>query len=96
MPKFQADQNSMQVIMYGPRPFAKMTLAERVRACYQHTVIRYLSGERMKNLSLCKRFGIEQKNAAQASKIISTSLAEQVIRPADPEHPRAGYVPWWA
>ena len=94
-PKFQADQSSMQVILYGPRSFAKMTLAERVRACYQHAVIRYLSGDRMKNSSLCERFGFERKNAAQATKVINGALAEGVIRTADPEHPRAGYVPWW-
>lgn len=95
-PKFQEDQSSMQVILYGPRSFAKMSLAERVRACYQHAVIRYLSGGRMKNSTLCKRFGFDKKNAAQATKVINGALAEKVIRTADPEHPRAGYVPWWA
>jgi len=95
-PKFQEDQSSMQVILYGPRSFSKMSLAERVRACYQHAVIRYLSGGRMKNSTLCKRFGFDKKNAAQATKVINGALAEKVIRTADPEHPRAGYVPWWA
>lgn len=95
-PKFQADENSMQVILYGPRSFAKMTVAERVRACYQHAVIKYLSGERMKNSSLCERFGIESKNAAQASQVIKTALNEGWIKLADPEHPRAGYLPRWA
>jgi len=94
-PKFLADENSMQVILYGPRSFANMRLAERVRACYQHAVITYLSGGRMKNASLCQRFGIERKNAAQASQVIKTGLNEGVIQVADPEHPRAGYVPWW-
>jgi predicted HTH transcriptional regulator len=95
-PKFQSDQHSMQVILYGPRSFAQMTLAERIRACYQHAVITYLSGKRMKNSSLCKRFGIQSKNAAQASQVIKASLREGKIKAADPEHPRAGYVPWWA
>ncbi len=95
-PNFQADENSMQVVLYGPRSFARMTLAERIRACYQHAVISYLSGDRMKNAGLCKRFGIESKNAAQASQVIKASLKEKIIKVADSEHPRAGYVPWWA
>ncbi len=95
-PKFQADENSMQVILYAPRPFAKMTVDERVRACYQHAVIKYLSGgERMKNSSLCERFGIDTKNAAQVSSVIKATLKEGSIKVADPEHPRAGYLPCW-
>lgn len=58
-PKFQAEESTMQVILYAPRSFANMTIDERVRACYQHAVIKYLSGERMKNASLCERFGID-------------------------------------
>lgn len=95
-PKFQADDNSMQVILYAPRSFAKMTVDERVRACYQHAVIKYLSGgERMKNSSLCKRFGIDAKNAAQVSSVIKAALKEGDIKVADHEHPRAGYLPCW-
>lgn len=95
-PIFQAEENSMQVVLYGPRSFANMTPSERVRACFQHAVIRYLSGKRMKNSSLCKRFGIKPQNAAQASAVIKAALSEEKIKVADPEHPRAGYVPWWA
>ena len=95
-PKFQAEEHSMQVILYGPRSFADMTPAERIRACYQHAVIKYLSGERMKNLSLCERFGIDKKNAAQVSKVINKTIEAGEIQAADAEHPRAGYLPSWA
>lgn len=95
-PKFQATDNAMQIILYSPRPFADMTPAERIRACYQHAVIKYLSGDRMKNSSLCERFGIDSKNAAQASNVIKLALDDGKIKAADPDHPRAGYVPCWA
>ena len=94
-PKFHADDHSMQAILYSPRPFASMNIDERVRACYQHAVIKYLSGERMKNATLCDRLGIERKNAAQASAVIKTSVDRGLIKAADAEHPRAGYVPAW-
>lgn len=73
-----------------------MTQDERVRACYQHAALKYVSGERMKNSTLCERLGIDAKNAAQASKVINQALDANLIKAADPEHPRAGYIPFWA
>lgn len=96
-PWFRGDENSMQVILYAPRSFANMTQVERIRACYQHAVLKFLSGgERMKNATLCERFGIDSRNASQASAVIKHALEAGLIKPADPEHPRAGYVPIWA
>lgn len=95
-PLFRAEGNSTQVVLYGPRGFAEMTPEERVRACYFHAVLRFLSGDKMKNASLCVRLGIAPKNAAQASAVINKTLEAGLIRVADSDHPRAGYVPHWA
>ena len=95
-PLFRGSDTSMQVILYGPRAFAHMTPDERIRACYQHSVLKFLNGERMKNASLCERFGIQSKNAAQVSYVIKKSLKAGVIKSADSAHPRAGYKPHWA
>lgn len=72
-----------------------MTIDERIRACYQHAVIKYLSGECMKNSTLCERFGIDPMNSSQATKVINAAIKSHHIQAADPEHPRAGYVPMW-
>lgn len=95
-PLFRAEESSTQVVLYAPRSFADMTPDERVRACYFHAVLRFLSGDKMKNASLCTRLGIAPKNAAQASAVITKALEAGLIRVADPDHPRAGYVPHWA
>ena len=95
-PLFRSEGNSTQVVLYAPRSFAEMTPDERVRACYFHAVLKFLSGDRMKNASLCTRLGIAAKNAAQVSAVINKTLTAGLIRVADPEHPRAGYVPHWA
>jgi len=92
----RAEENSMQAVLYGPRSFADMTPEERVRACYFHAVLKFLSGDKMKNASLCARLGIASKNAAQATSVINRTLEAGLIRVADPDHPRAGYVPHWA
>lgn len=94
-PDFQSGHDSMRVILHPPRSFADMSVAERVRACYQHAVIKHLNGERMKNASLCERFGIDKKNAAQASNVIKKALELEVIKVADTKHPRSGYEPIW-
>ena len=52
--------------------------------------------DKMKNASLCVRLGIDPKNASQATGVINKTLAAGLIRVADLDHPRAGYVPHWA
>lgn len=94
-PKFQAAADSLQVILYGPRPFADMTPAERVQAAYQHAVIKWLEGDKMRNASLCDRLGVDRKNAAQITLVIKEALNQGYLKPADPQHPRAGYYPFW-
>jgi len=95
-PDFREEGDGMRVVLYAPRRFADMTTEERIRACYQHASLKFVSGDRMRNATLCERLGIEQRNAAQASAIIKKTLEAGLIRPADPDHPRAGYVPVWA
>jgi hypothetical protein len=50
----------------------------------------------MRNSTLCVRLGIEARNASQASQVIAKTLEAGLIRVADRDHPRAGYVPHWA
>lgn len=95
-PDFRTEGDSVRAVLFAPRRFAEMTRDERIRACYQHAALKFVSGERMKNATLCERFGIDPKNAAQASVIIRECQKGGLIRPADPAHPRAGYVPFWA
>lgn len=95
-PDFRTEGDAVRVVLFAPRRFADMTPEERVRACYQHAALKYVSGQRMTNSTLRERFGIDPQNAAQASTVIRQALAVSLIRPADTTHPRAGYVPFWA
>ena len=95
-PDFRTEGDAVRTVLFSPRRFAEMTPDERIRACYQHAALRFVSGERMKNSTLCERFGIEPQNASQASVIIGQCQKAGLIRPADPAHPRSGYVPFWA
>ncbi len=95
-PDFREEGEAVRVILFAPRSFGDMTLEERIRACYQHAALKYVSGQQMKNATLRERFGIDAKNASQVSSIIRKTLEAGLIRPADPTHPRTGYVPFWA
>ena len=95
-PEFQAQGSATRTILFGPRRFAQMTTEERRRACYQHTVLRFLGDERMRNATLRERFGVAEHNAAQISGVIRLALDADLIRPADRARPRSGYVPHWA
>ena len=39
--KFEELENSFRVTMYSPKPFAKLTLQERVEACYNNTSMKF-------------------------------------------------------
>ena len=95
-PLFQPEDSTMRAVLYGPRTFAEMSPDERVRACYFHAVLKFLSGSKMKNSTLCARLGIAERNASQATLVINKALAAGLIRVADSDHPRGGYLPHWA
>ena len=95
-PEFRAERGATRVTLFGPRRFADMTAEERLRACYQHAVLRYLGGGRLRNATLRDRLGVDRRNAAQISGVIRQALRKGLIRPADTARPRSGYVPFWA
>jgi predicted HTH transcriptional regulator len=95
-PDFRTEGEAVRAVLFAPRRFAEMTTEERVRACYQHAALKHVSGQRMKNATLCERFGIDPKNKAQASVVIRQTLDGGLIRPAEPGNPKAGYLPSWA
>lgn len=95
-PDFRAEGDAVRAILFAPRSFAEMTAEERIRACYQHAALKYVGGQRLKNSTLCERLGIDPRNKAQASAVIRQATKAGLIRPADPDHLRMGYVPFWA
>jgi len=98
-PEFLGTENHTKAILFAYRTLAKMTKEERIRACYQHACLCIVSNEEMTNTSLRKRFGIESKNAAMASRIISDTLAAKLIQQHDPvssSRKHSKYLPFWA
>lgn len=84
--------------LFAPRKLNDMDSNERIRACYQHACLCLVTGSRMTNSSMRQRFGIEERNAAKASRIIAEALDANLIKPFDPEQGKkyASYLPFWA
>ncbi|EGF32779.1 putative transcriptional regulator [Oxalobacteraceae bacterium IMCC9480] len=78
-----------------------MEPVERVRACYLHCCLKYVSNEKMTNQSLKERFRLEntQTKTSSVSQIIATTVAQKLIKLDDPDNASrryAKYVPFWA
>ena len=98
-PEFRADLNKTRVILFGPRSFGDMDRTERIRACYQHCALLWVSMRPMTNQSLRERFGLPKRSAASVSQVISAAIQGKFIKlyPDMPKSRRyARYVPIWA
>jgi len=93
-----ADSASTKVIVSGPKSFAAMDKEERIIAAYQHACLNFVSGKDTNNASIRQRFGIEEKNKSQASRILRDAKDSELIVPFDASvgSKSMRYVPFWA
>jgi len=88
-----------RITVYSYRTLNNLDKKEKIRACYQHACLKYVSNEKMTNQSLRNRFKIENKNYPIASRIIRDALTDGVIKEDDPQSKSrkyASYIPFWA
>jgi len=84
--------------LYAHKKLSDMDSKDRIRACYQHACLCFVTGRRMTNPSLRQRLGIDQKNASQASRIIKETLIAEMIKLYDStvRLRDRSYLPFWA
>lgn len=97
-PMFEVAGSNTRSTLFTPQPLSKMDKTARVRACYLHACLKYVQHEYLTNSSVRKRFGIDVRNSAVASRLIKEALDEGVILAYDPSAaPRLmKYIPSWA
>lgn len=98
-PNFLEYDNGTKVILYSYKKLSEMDRDDKLRACYQHACLQYVSGEKMTNESLRTRFNIEKKNAAIASRILSDAVVSELIKEYQPNSDSRrykSYLPYWA
>ena len=98
-PDFRVTEHSTVAVLLGPRSFADMDPQDRIRACYQHACLCYVSGTRMTNASLRKRLEITAANYPMVSRVIRDTLNAKLIKlyaPGRQSRKDTSYVPAWA
>lgn len=97
-PLFERTGESTRSILFSHRPLSKMDRNDRVRACYLHACLKYVSRESLTNASLRERFGVDTKNSAMISRFIKEAVDAGRIIAEDENAGRRfmSYVPWWA
>ena len=88
-----------KVVLYAQQRLNDMDKNDKIRACYQHCCLKYVSNEKMTNQTLRERFKIDERNSALASRIISDTKDAGLIKDEDAENKSykyARYVPFWA
>jgi predicted HTH transcriptional regulator len=76
-----------------------MDAKDRVRSCYQHCVLKYVTNERMTNQTLRERFNLPKSKSETVSRIISDAIQQNRIKLDDPSNKSrryTKYVPWFA
>jgi ATP-dependent DNA helicase recG-like protein len=96
-PNFISSENSMRVVLFGPKDFSELSKEEKLRACFFHCVLCWIKNDYMNNTTLRNRFGLEQDEYQSVSTIISECVKKKRIIPADPNQGNryAKYVPYW-
>lgn len=92
-PNFEKYENFTKVTLYAHKSLKDMTLDDKVRACFQHCVLKYVENSRMTNATLRDRLGIGEKNYPAASAIIRATIEKRFIKESG--KPKE-YVPIWA
>ncbi|MFZ5995458.1 MAG: ATP-binding protein [Thermodesulfobacteriota bacterium] len=98
-PEFIVGDNFTRTTLYAPLSLRQMDKKDKIRACYLHACLKYVSGEMMTNQSLRKRFGIDEQNYPMASRIIADTTDAKLIKDYDPASKSkkyAKYLPFWA
>lgn len=98
-PDFRTDTTHTRVVLFAHQNLTGMDKQDRVRACYQHCCLLYVSNQLMTNSTLRNRFQIAEADYPVASRIIRDAIDAGLVRPEDPESKskkHARYVPFWA
>lgn len=98
-PKFIRAEDYTKVILYSYRPLTRMDKEDRIRACYQHCCLMYVSNQSTTNQSVRNRFKILESNYPMASRIIQETIQSGLIKYTDSESKskkHATYIPYWA
>lgn len=98
-PDFRVGDTRTTAVLFAHQDFAHMSKSDRIRACYQHCCLLYVSNQQMSNQTLRERFGLSESRTATVSLIIGATKEAGLIKADESESTStryARYLPFWA
>jgi hypothetical protein len=98
-PDFRVGETRTTAILFAHQDFADMSKSDRIRACYQHCCLLYVTNRRMSNQTLRDRFRLIESKTATVSLVIKATKDAGLINPDESESTStryASYLPFWA
>jgi ATP-dependent DNA helicase RecG len=98
-PDFRVGETRTTAVLFAYQDFADMSKSDRIRACYQHCCLLYVSNRQMSNQTFRERFRLGPTQTGTASNIIRATKDAGLIKSdtSDSESTRyARYLPFWA
>jgi ATP-dependent DNA helicase RecG len=98
-PDFRVTEKHTKAILFAHVEFDEMSKSDKIRACYQHCVLKHVMNEKMSNQSLRERFKLSDNKSDLVSRIIRDAIDTEKIKLDDPENfskRYARYIPFWA
>jgi len=96
-PLFEVTGEHTRAVLFAHKTLNEMDKADRIRASYLHCCLKWVNREPMNNSTVRERFGVEEQNKAQASRIIKQTVEAGLIKPYDADSGARSmrYVPFW-
>ncbi|MCA6526256.1 MAG: putative DNA binding domain-containing protein [Pseudanabaena sp. M135S2SP2A07QC] len=98
-PDFRVGETRTTTVLFAYQTFDDMSKSDRIRACYQHCCLLYVSNRQMSNQTLRERFGFDESKNVLVSQVISATKESGLIKPdysASNSTRYARYLPFWA
>ena len=97
-PLFEVPPGSTRTALFAYKPLPDMDKAERIRACYLHACLCYVTGCPMNNASIRERFGLPDSHNDRASRLLREAVENGTIIVRDPSIGTRSwaYLPFWA
>ena len=97
-PLFETPPGATRAVMFAHKALKDLVKRDRMRAVYLHACLRHVMGNRTSNVTLRQRFGIADRNAAVASRLLNETVDAGMIVIEDPTAGRRNrtYLPFWA
>jgi ATP-dependent DNA helicase RecG len=90
-PDFRVGDTRTTAVLFAHQDFADMSKTDRIRACYQHCCLLYVSNQRMSNQTLRERFRLSESQAATVSHIIGATKEAGLIKTDESESTSTRY-----